>query len=69
MDRLPEITAPALIIAAEDDFQFPPEHQREMAKALPNARYHSIQGASHNPLVERPTDTLELIKDFVAGRH
>ena len=29
MDRLPGITAPALIIVGEDDFQFPPEHQRE----------------------------------------
>jgi proline iminopeptidase len=65
MDRLPEITAPALIIAAEDDFQFPPEHQREMAKALPNARYHLIRKASHNPLVERPTETLALIRDFM----
>jgi proline iminopeptidase len=65
MDRLPEITAPALVIAGEDDFQFPPEHQREMARALPNARYHSIHKASHNPLVERPTETVELIRDFV----
>ena len=65
MDRLPEITAPALIIAGEDDFQYPPEHQREMAKALPNARCHIIEKASHNPLVERPAETLELIRDFV----
>jgi pimeloyl-ACP methyl ester carboxylesterase len=65
MDRLPAITAPALLIAGEDDFQFPPEHQREMAKALPNARYHFIQKASHNPLFERPTETLELIRAFM----
>ncbi len=65
MDRLPEITAPALIIAAEHDFQFPPEHQRDMAKALPNARHHIIQNADHYPLLERPAETLELIRDFV----
>jgi pimeloyl-ACP methyl ester carboxylesterase len=36
-DRLGEITVPTLIVAGRDDFIFPPEHQRELAAAIPRA--------------------------------
>jgi proline iminopeptidase len=37
MDRLSQITVPTLIVAGRDDFIFPPEHQRELAAAIPRA--------------------------------
>jgi proline iminopeptidase len=64
-ERLSGISVPALLIAGADDFQFPPEHQMEMAKALPNARCLIIEKAAHNPLVEQPKQTIESIRAFV----
>lgn len=65
MNRLSEIQIPVLLIAGKSDFQFPPEHQIKMARAYPNARYESIEHASHNPLIEKPKETMELIRQFV----
>jgi len=65
MNRLAEIQIPVLLIAGRSDFQFPPEHQIKMASAYPNARYESIDHGSHNPLIEKPKQTLELIRQFV----
>jgi proline iminopeptidase len=65
MNRLAEIHIPVLLIAGRSDFQFPPAHQITMASAYPNARYESIEDASHNPLIEKPGQTMELIRQFV----
>jgi len=65
MNRLKEIIIPVLLIAGRSDFQFPPEHQLQMAKAYPNARYEMIEQASHNPLIEKPQQTIALVKHFV----
>jgi proline iminopeptidase len=65
MNRLSEIQIPVLLIAGKSDFQFPPEHQIKMGRAYPNARYESIEHASHNPLIEKPKETIELIRHFV----
>jgi pimeloyl-ACP methyl ester carboxylesterase len=65
MNRLSEIQIPVLLIAGKSDFQFPPEHQIKVARAYPNARYESIEHASHNPLIEKPKETIELIRQFV----
>jgi pimeloyl-ACP methyl ester carboxylesterase len=62
---LPNIEIPTPIIAGTMDFQFPPEHQMEMAKALRNAIYKGIDKAGHNPLIEKPAQTLEFIREFV----
>jgi hypothetical protein len=35
MNRLGEITVSMLVLAGRDDFIFPPEHQRELAAAIP----------------------------------
>ena len=65
LGQLPNIEIPTLIIAGTVDFQFPPEHQMEMAKALRNAIYKGIDKAGHNTLIEKPAQTLEFIREFV----
>ena len=35
MDRLGEIKVPTLVMAGRDDFVFPPEHQGQLAAAIP----------------------------------
>ncbi len=67
LKRLEEIAMPVLLLAGTEDFQFPPEHQREMASALPHACYVPIEGCSHNPLDEAPEKALAAIRQFLSG--
>ena len=67
MDRLGEITAPTLIIAGRDDFIFPPQHQRELAAAIPRARLQIIDRAGHNPHAEQPAEVMQAVRDFISA--
>lgn len=66
MDRLGEIQAPTLVMAGRYDFLFPPEHQAILADRIPNARLELIECAGHNPQIERPAETIEIIRTFLA---
>jgi proline iminopeptidase len=65
MDRLHEIKTPTLIIAGRDDFQFPPEHQEELAARIPNSRLVIIDRAGHNPQDEQTAEVLRVVRDFL----
>lgn len=65
MDRLGEITAPTLVMAGRDDFQFPPEHQEELAERIPNAKMRIIERAGHNPHSEQTEEVLRAVRSFV----
>jgi proline iminopeptidase len=67
MDRLGEIKTPTLVMAGADDFIFPPEHQRELAAAIPNARLQIIDGAGHNPQSEQTAQVMEAVADFISA--
>ncbi|MGW3960491.1 alpha/beta fold hydrolase [Amycolatopsis sp. NPDC005003] len=63
--RLPEITAPTLLIYGEDDPAATPEVGRKIADAIPRARLEVIPGARHGFTVEFAEDTARLLRDFV----
>jgi pimeloyl-ACP methyl ester carboxylesterase len=67
MNRLGEITVPTLIIAGRDDFIFPPEHQRELAAGIPQARLQIIERAGHNPHSEQTAQVMQAVRDFIAA--
>jgi proline iminopeptidase len=67
MDRLGEIKAPTLVMAGRDDFQFPPEHQAELAAGIPGARLRIIERAGHNSHAERPAEVMEAIREFISA--
>jgi proline iminopeptidase len=66
MDRLSEIKVPTLVTAGRYDFLFPPEHQAILADRIPNARLELIERAGHNPQIERPAETIGVIRRFLA---
>ncbi len=66
MDRLSEIQVPTLVLAGRDDFQFPPEHQAELASGLPNAQLKIVDRAGHNAHSEQSAVVMEHIKRFLA---
>jgi pimeloyl-ACP methyl ester carboxylesterase len=63
--RLPEITAPTLLIYGEDDPAARPAIGRRIADAIPGARLEVIPGARHGITVEFAQDTARLLRDFV----
>jgi proline iminopeptidase len=67
MGRLGEIEVPTLVMAGRDDFQFPPEHQAELAAGIPNAQLRIIERAGHNPQQERPTEVMRAVRDFIGA--
>jgi len=67
MDRLHEIHVPTLVLAGRDDFQFPPEHQAQLAAGIPNAQLEIVERAGHNAPTERPDQVLQAVRDFLAG--
>jgi pimeloyl-ACP methyl ester carboxylesterase len=70
LERLPEITAPVLIITGESDF-FRPDSER-MKEQLPNARFVLIKDAAHGTCLWQPKKFAEAVADFLddveAGR-
>jgi proline iminopeptidase len=67
MNRLGEIQVPTLVTAGRYDFLFPPEHQAILADRLPDARLELIERAGHNPQMEQPEVTIDIINSFLIG--
>ncbi|RKH05136.1 alpha/beta hydrolase [Corallococcus sp. CA053C] len=55
----PQVQVPVLLLSAEHDGVASPEHSRQMAGLLPDARHVHVEGATHYCLYDRP--------EFVAG--
>lgn len=68
LDRLGAITAPTLVLVGEQDLLTPPWIAREVADAIPGARFEVIRGdgASHVAAIERADDFNRLVSDFLA---
>ena len=66
LDRLGEINVPTLVMAGREDFIYPPEHQEELAAAIPNARLVIIDRAGHNPHDEQPAKTITAVREFLS---
>jgi pimeloyl-ACP methyl ester carboxylesterase len=67
MERLGEIKVPTLVLAGREDFQFPPEHQEELAAGIPNANLVIVERAGHNAPSERPAEVIEAVKSFMSA--
>ena len=65
MDRLGEIKVPTLVMAGREDFCFPPEHQGQLAAAIPNAKLRIIEHAGHNPQWERADEVVDALREFI----
>lgn len=64
---LPSFDLPALVVGAEADRAVPPEHSRQLAERLPNARLCMVEGAGHMANLERPEAFNACLLDFLAG--
>ncbi|MEO5780481.1 MULTISPECIES: alpha/beta fold hydrolase [Arthrobacter] len=67
LSRLGAITAPTLVVVGEQDLITPPWIAREVADAIPGARFEVIRGdgSSHVVPIERPDDFNRLVSEFL----
>ncbi len=67
LDRLKDIKAPTLVISGEQDRLAPPWIARELADAIPGAKFHLVEGsgASHALILECPDDFNKIVMDFL----
>jgi len=61
------IRAPTLMIAGEHDVLIPSCYARGTAGRIAGSRFWLVEGAGHNPLVERPGEVLPEVIDFLKG--
>jgi 3-oxoadipate enol-lactonase len=61
---LPSITAPTLVIVADDDPSTPPAHGEAIATAVPGAELVGVRGR-HLALVEEPEQFVAFIREFL----
>lgn len=67
LDRIGQIEANTLVLAAEQDRLTPPWIGREIAETIPSATFHLVEGpgSSHAVLVERPDDYNNVVLSFL----
>jgi pimeloyl-ACP methyl ester carboxylesterase len=70
LDRLPGITTPTLVIAGEQDLLTPHRLGRQVADAIPGARFELFTGpgSSHSVHLERAGEVVPLVLGFL-GEH
>ncbi|WP_438483766.1 alpha/beta fold hydrolase [Streptomyces sp. S186] len=61
---LAAIAVPTLVISTALDQLVSPHHHRQLADAIPGARYAEI-ASGHLPFIERPEEWATLIRDFL----
>jgi pimeloyl-ACP methyl ester carboxylesterase len=66
--RLGDVTIPVLVIWGDSDRIFTPGYGRAYAASFPDGRFALIADAGHLPQLEQPTDTFDVIDDFVRTR-
>lgn len=61
------ITVPSLVVGFSDDRMLPPSFSREVAEAIPGARYVEIEKCGHYGYLERPDEVNRAIIDFLTA--
>lgn len=64
---LPRVAAPTLVVWGQRDCILPPEHAEIFRAQLPDARLVILDGAAHNPMVDRPDDFNRVVIGFLQG--
>lgn len=65
---LPGITCPVTLITGARDVKFS-QLAESMCLSLRRGRHHEIEGASHNPLLERPAEVARLLRADLRATH
>jgi pimeloyl-ACP methyl ester carboxylesterase len=64
--QLPSMEVPALVVCGQHDAISPPAEMKQIAAALPQARYVEVADAGHMAPLERPDAVNGAIREFLA---
>lgn len=67
-DDLPEVRVPTTVLANRHDPAVPPELTREVARLVPGARLHMLEGSEHDPFIRDSGDVVSAILAAVERR-
>jgi 3-oxoadipate enol-lactonase len=65
--ELARISAPTLVLSAEDDPSTPPESGEAIAHGIPGASFHVLPGARHISNVEQPEEFTAALLEHLLG--
>lgn len=68
-DQLPNIKAPALIIAGRHDWICPPKFSEEIAALIPNSDLRIFEQSGHSIRADEPEALLDAIAGFIVYNH
>jgi 3-oxoadipate enol-lactonase len=60
----PKINKPALVLCGDQDLGTPPDLGRELARAIPGARFSLIKDAAHLTCIEQPQAVARHLREF-----
>ncbi len=63
---LARITAPTLVLGGDHDALLGSAPPRQLAAAIPNADFRTIQGSGHDLTLEQPARTAQVLLEFLA---
>jgi pimeloyl-ACP methyl ester carboxylesterase len=66
-DRLPQIEQPTLILTGDTDRVIPAASSEVLHERIPTSRREVIRGAGHLFFLERPDETVRLLREFLGG--
>ncbi|MEU7134361.1 alpha/beta hydrolase [Streptomyces sp. NPDC046261] len=61
------VRSPLLVLSGEKDIAARPEDGRALAAGVPRARFETVAGCGHFPMVERPGLVTRLVCDFLSA--
>ena len=64
--QLGDVQVPTLVLTGEADTLVPPEQSEQLAEALPDAEFVSLEGCGHLPQEECPQAFAEAVSDWLA---
>lgn len=67
-ELLGRIRTPVLVVGGAEDATFPPKDAIDMARAIPNASVHVLDGVAHLAGLENPPLVSKLIEQFIENR-
>lgn len=62
---LPDIPAPALVVAGTDDPHSPPEIMEKTAALFPDSQFHIMDAVRHLSTIECPQSVAKMVRDWV----
>src|SRR5262249_56307417 len=66
-DRLGEVRRPVLVVVGSDDDRTLPEHGRELARSIPQARLVELADVGHTIPLEAPVEAARAITKFLSA--